>query len=69
MSGPFPEGEPEGEAPEVGYCEKCGVEMAVPNDMSAWPEACPNGHSPVTINVVTRKPNRPYDLRIMLPPE
>jgi hypothetical protein len=47
----FPEGEPEGEAPQVGYCASCGVRFAWPNDNTAWPESCPRGCTPlVTTN-------------------
>jgi hypothetical protein len=45
----FPKGEPEGEMPQVGWCAICGVQMAWPNDGSAWPETCPNGCAPVSI--------------------
>lgn len=45
----FPPGEPEGEAPQVGYCASCGIEMSWPNDGSAWPQSCPAGCVPLYV--------------------
>lgn len=51
----FPQGEPEGERPEFGYCCGCGVRMLYPNH-DAWPERCENGCSPVVISTVPFNP-------------
>jgi hypothetical protein len=52
----FPQGEPEGEAPGVGYCMSCGTEVSYPNDLSGWPESCPQGCAPFSVQ--SWKPNR-----------
>lgn len=53
----FPKGEPEGEAPQVGYCMQCGEQVAWPNDGSAWPESCPYGCTPFHVQSWPREPN------------
>lgn len=45
----FPAGEPEGEAPQVGYCATCGVKMSWPNDNFTWPDSCPEGCVPLNV--------------------
>lgn len=45
----FPAGEPDGEKPMTGYCTTCGSECSWPNDMSAWPESCPRGCTPFSV--------------------
>ena len=52
----FPKGEPEGEAPQVGYCMHCGTQVSWPNDGSAWPDSCPQGCVPFSVQSWPREP-------------